>query len=427
MSRSAADALADPGVRSRPDRIERRDVRAALLYIGAVLALQLVGVGTSGFLGGSSEQTHVLGLVVLLVAAVGTLWRRRHPVVTLAVTGGLSVGIVLWGGQIAAYLLLFEALWSPIVHGTLRLARAATAVAAVLSASLIAALVQLLGPGEGMVVGLLVVVVAVATPLAWGWDVRLHRTAQLTAEALAAAERTLAAERADRAVELERKEIAQDLHDLVAGHLSAVTLHAGLARSLPDAAAREQSLLTTQDSARAALRDLRAMIGLLTEEDANTARVLGTTVSWAELENRLRTGDAAADISVDPLVEDETTVGPAVRAALLRCGAEAVTNALRHGQAPRTLQVRLERDRREVILTCTNRISGAADPGTGLGLDSLQHRCRALGGVARSATDPRDPGSWRLEVRLPARIDAVPAPPAHDPPTPAPPPRGGPA
>ncbi|EWS81301.1 histidine kinase [Brachybacterium phenoliresistens] len=407
-SRAAAGApaavgpAADPGVRMRPPRLERRDVIVALAYLSAVIALPMIPMGSSGLLIGRSPDVASLATVMLVVGGVSTLWRRRRPAITLALAGPLAVLVILWFGTLAAYVLLFEALWSPIAHGARPVARIATGLGAALSLGLVVLLWVELGAGEGIAVGLLVVTVAVITPMMWGWDVRLHRTAQLTAEILADTEKALAVERAGRAVEQERREIAQDLHDLVAGHLSAVSIHAGLARSLPDAEGRERSLATTQDSARAALRDLRAMIGLLSAADADGSRIApGTTLSWEVLADRLAVGGDGGEVSIDPAVEDPSRTAPAVRAALLRTGAEAVTNALRHGLPPRTLQVAVDPPG-HLRLTSTNTRDPAAEPGTGLGLAAIAHRSRALGGTVDAGPDPDRPDLWRLEVRLPA-------------------------
>ncbi|MFP3361482.1 histidine kinase dimerization/phosphoacceptor domain-containing protein, partial [Planococcus sp. SIMBA_143] len=79
-------------------------------------------------------------------------------------------------------------------------------------------------------------------------------------------------------VEAERRSIAHDLHEVIAGHLSAVALHSCLAASLEEPAARERSLATSRASAQAALRDLRAMIGMLADE--HTGTLPSPTLDW---------------------------------------------------------------------------------------------------------------------------------------------------
>ena len=386
----------------------------ALAYAAIVVALALSGVRNSGFIGPQLSWGTRVSLSLMLLAAAGTLWRRRAPGVTLAVTGALSLAEVLAGGQITAYILLFEALFSPVVHGSRRLARATTVVAIILStlSTLVAAVIT--GSVELVFVVLTVVTLVAITPLLWGWEVRHHRDARHTAEALARAEHDLAASRSARAVEGERRRIAHDLHDVIAGHLSAVSLHTSLASGLADQAARDRSLATARDSAKAALRDLQSMISVLTTEEQGT--LPQATLGWDALAERLRGRDPRVTVLIDQAVTDPERVEPSVQAALLRIAAEAVTNAVRHGQAPITLQVEvgsgLSRSRSVgaaadaaadgVRLVLENRIGERAEPGSGLGVSALSHRAAVVGGTATSGPTGTA-HTWRVEAQLPAR------------------------
>ena len=121
------------------------------------------------------------------------------------VAGPLAVAEIVGGGQISAYFLLFEALFVPVMHGSRRLARACTGVA--IGAGAVAVLAALLGdlPGPAVFVAAMISGLMVSTPLLWGWEVRHHREARRTAERLAGLEHELAASRAARAVESERR------------------------------------------------------------------------------------------------------------------------------------------------------------------------------------------------------------------------------
>lgn len=238
------------------------------------------------------------------------------------------------GGQISAYFLLFEALFVPVRYGSHRLARRTTmlAIGASVAAGVLALAVGL--PGPVLLVLLLVVAMVVSTPLLWSWEVRHHQEARRAAESLTDLERELAASRAGRAVDEERRRIAHDLHDVVAGHLSAISLHTNLAGTLEEDAARERSLETAREAAHAALRDLRSMIGVLaTEEDGALPEA---TLDWPTLTDRLRGRDPAAAVDVDEAVEDPDRVEPSVRAALLRIAAAArdQSGAARRGTDP---------------------------------------------------------------------------------------------
>src|SRR5690625_708442 len=124
MPRTAAT----PPSPERP-RIARRDVWAALGYAALVLLLASTGLTNRGLLYQLASWPLAVSIAVLLVASLGTLWRRRAPVVTLLITGIPSLAELLLGGQITAYILLFDALFVPVLHGSRRLARTTTAVA----------------------------------------------------------------------------------------------------------------------------------------------------------------------------------------------------------------------------------------------------------------------------------------------------------
>ena len=391
--------------------IGRRDVLAAGAYGLVVLVFAVSGVANSGFLLEVGVWPRGVSVALMLVACASLLWRRRRPVLALAVAGPLSVAEILVGGQISAYFLLFAALFAPVMHGSRRLARVTSWTASALG--VLAVLAGLVARVPGPVVFMIVLVCAlmVSTPLLWGWEVRHHRDARRAAEHLAGLEHELAAARTARAVEAERRAVAHDLHDVIAGHLSAVSLHTGLAASLEDPGARDGSLTTARESAHAALRDLRSMIGVLSAAEAGA--LPSATLDWPTLTARLRGRDPQAYVHVDAAVTDPARVEPAVQAALLRIAAEAVTNAVRHGEAPLALQVQV--GVHEVDFSLVNSRARSSAPGPGLGRGAIAHRAAAVGGSARSApADGAAARTWQVHARLPLRADASSAPPDPD-------------
>lgn len=389
--------------------IGARDLLIAVAYAVIVLLLAVSGAANSGFLSPGRGWPVGVSVALMLVACASLLWRRRRPAVTLVIAGPLSVAEILVGGQISAYLLLFEALFDPVMHGSRALAVRTTWAASLLGAAGMLALLFSGLPGPAVFVLAMIALLLVTTPLLWGWEVRHHRDARQAAEQLAGLEHELAATRAAHAVEAERRSIAHDLHDVIAGHLSAVSLHTNLASSLEDPAARDRSLATARDSAHAALRDLRSMIGMLSTTEG--AALPEVTLDWPSLTARLHGRDPEAQVSIDPAVDDPALVEPAVQAALLRIGAEAVTNAVHHGKAPISLDIRVESG--TVVLELRNRRSEASMPGTGVGRGTLSHRAAAVGGRASSEPVAADapgtgPASWRVLARLPVQA-AVPA------------------
>jgi signal transduction histidine kinase len=377
-----------------------RDLGVAGVYALLVVVLAASGAHNSGFVVAGGAWPRSFSVALMLAACVSLLWRRRHPVVTLAVAGPLGLAEIVVGGQISAYFLLFEALFVPVMHGSRRLARTTTAIA--IAVGVAAVLAGLLAGAPGPVVFVIVLLSALmlSTPLLWGWEVRHHRGARRAAEHLVTLEHELAATRAAHAVETERRRIAHDLHDVIAGHLSAVSLHTSLASSLEEPAGRDRSLATARESAQAALRDLRSMIGVLTTEE--TGALPAATLDWSSLTTRLRGRDPQAQVDVAPEVTDPARVEPAVQAALLRIAAEACTNAVRHGLAPITLRVRVEDE--AVLLELRNRRADPAATGAGVGRGAISHRALAVGGSASSG--PAGKSAWRVRARLPAHAVA---------------------
>jgi signal transduction histidine kinase len=394
--------------------ISRSDVRAAVIYAVAVVVLYLSGVSTESFLGGTGVGTWPppVSLVLMLAGAVATVFRTTRPVLLLVFVVPVSLLELLFGTQVSAYVLLVEALWAPVARGSRASARSATATG--VAVGVLMAVAMLVGWGDeiplgtALVFGAMVIVAVVFTPLAWGWEVRHHRVAQEAAEELARTEHELAGERATREVQSDRLRIAQDLHDVVAGHLSAVALHANLALELDDPATRARSLTTARDSAEAALGDLRDVIEVLAGAgvgDSRQAPMSAPTLTWEVFRQRL--GDDAV-VEIDPRVDDPEVVPDGVRSALLHIGAEAVTNALRHGAAPRSLRVAVRADRVELLCLNRHRASGApgrrtAGPvGTGVsGLRTMDNRARALGGTVEAAPTGERSDRWQVSVHLP--------------------------
>lgn len=394
--------------------VTARDARAAVVYIVAVLVLVLAGIEDAPLLGSLISDGPLwpgpVSLALMLLCAALTAFRTARPLVLLAVIVPVALAEIFLGTQTSAYLLIVEALWAPVARGSRKLARATTIVGVVVAVTLggvflMAGVVELPWTTAAVFAGLIIVVV-VFTPLAWAWEVRHHRMAQEAAESLAAAEHALAGERATREVEADRLRIAHDLHDVVAGHLSAVTLHTSLAEDLEDRTARERSLETARGSAEAALRDLRSVIDVLSRsgsgDGGGNAR---TTLSWDILRRRLGE-DATVEIADEV---DEVPVG--VRTTMLHIAAEAVTNANRHGEAPRSLKVAVEDG--SMTLHCVNAVtvdpseSSPAPPSEpALGLRTMANRAATVGGTVRAGpSGETGERLWTVAARLPLDPD----------------------
>src|SRR5699024_3315131 len=101
-------------------------------------------------------------------------------------TGTLSLAELLLGGQITAYILLADVFFVPVLHGSRRLARTTTAIAAMLTALALLLTATLTASPENVLLVVMVASLVVLVPLMWGWEVRHHRDARRAAETLAA-------------------------------------------------------------------------------------------------------------------------------------------------------------------------------------------------------------------------------------------------
>ncbi|MEU6991360.1 histidine kinase [Streptomyces sp. NPDC046465] len=249
-----------------------------------------------------------------------------------------------------------------------------------------------------------VVCVAVSSALRWSAP-RLLGPSPVERLALAAErERALA----------ERNRLAHELHDSIGHTLTATTIQAAVAGEVlsADPVAARAALRSIEESSRAALEDLDYVLGVLREQQAETAPTR-TLADLPELLDRLR--HAGAVVEPD-LSGDLAQVRGTLSRAAYRIVQEGLTNALRHGAGgPIEVRVAAAPDSLELsVVNATGAGSGTgagagsrAFPTSGHGLPGLAERVRMLHGEIEAG--PAGPGGpdgqryWRLSVRLPVR------------------------
>ncbi|MFH8710208.1 sensor histidine kinase [Streptomyces zaomyceticus] len=222
-----------------------------------------------------------------------------------------------------------------------------------------------------------------------------------------AAERlALAAQRELRLAE--RNRLAHELHDSIGHTLTTATIQAAVAGELmsADPVAARAALRSIEESARAALEDLDYVLGVLREQQAETAPAR-TLADLPELLERVRhTGVVVeSDVSGDPAQVQGT-----LSRAAYRILQEGLTNAVRHG-AGGPIGVRVAAGPEALELDVVNETGAAVRTGrrrvfptSGHGLPGLVERVRLLHGEIEAG--PEGPRCWRLAVRLPVRLSA---------------------
>lgn len=426
-------------MRATPRARDRFDA-AATFAVGTLF----VAVGGADLFRGSDSPA-ALGPadhIVTLAAGCLLMLVKRRALGPALLAGVALFALDTWvGGSLGLVLVLFDLIFSAVLLGSSRLLRAVQACCTVA----VAAAVVLAGALTGELrvaplAGLQVFAFAVA-PLWWGMNVRTHAAARALAEERAEDLRRLAALREQEVRTEERARMARDLHDAVAGNLSAIALHteAAVTRPADDPAAPARDRATLESvraTSVAALTEMRAMIGLLRSGHDPVAAPSRLT-DVPSLVATTRAGGHDVDLTglgADPL--------PALPASVDQAGyrivQESLTNALKHAPGGRS-RVAVHVAGGAVHLAVeTHR--GAGSPGApgspgvpgvhgapgvhdgvgspsrngapardgapghsprgeGLGLLTMRERAESLGGAFTAG--PADDGAWVVRATLP--------------------------
>jgi signal transduction histidine kinase len=230
------------------------------------------------------------------------------------------------------------------------------------------------------------------------------------AEAREAEERatTLAAEQtrlAEEAVEEERSRIARELHDVVAHHVSVMTVQAGAVRRLlkPEQEREREALVSVEETGRKALTEMRRLLGVLKEEAAPAP--LAPQPGMATLDtllDQVREAGLPVELSTEGQAVE---LAPGVDLSAYRIIQEALTNALKHaGPARAWVVVRYGEKNLELEIANDGRSDGNS-PASGHGLVGMKERVAVYGGELESG--PRPGGGFAVRARLPIEAEAA--------------------
>ncbi|MFD7505110.1 sensor histidine kinase [Streptomyces sp. NPDC059850] len=217
------------------------------------------------------------------------------------------------------------------------------------------------------------------------------------------------AERAHRTLLEERARIARELHDVVAHHMSVITVQADSAPyrigGLPPEA--EAEFGTIAATARESLAEMRRLLGVLRSEETRGERTPQPGLRQVPqlVEATVRAG-IPTELSI---AEDVAGLGPlpqAVDLSAYRIVQEALANVVRHapGAATRVSVSAAEGGSGLTLLIVNGPQAGApAKPletsGTGHGLVGMVERVRLVEGMLD--TGPLPDGGFRVAARLP--------------------------
>lgn len=400
-----------------PTRVCARDLGIAAAYAAASIALWTAQPSLTEVAGLPLTVPRAVVLLLLLAASAGIALRRARPGIMLALTGGLGAAAMLLDGGLGAVIVVFEAVFSAILHGSRRLVTLTTVLCVSATAALLLwGLVDRELRPQWFAAGMQAFVVLIL-PLLWAGEVRGHRAARAQAERALAAEREVAAQqieleqaRAALRLQEQRTHLAQDLHDGVTGHLSAVALQTGALRSSAalreDPAGLDRSLEAVRASALEALADMRRLIDVLRADGPPGPG----TASWDGLVARLRALRPESEIRLSTRAADALEDAGLSEQAL-RIGQEAVTNLLKHaGPGPVALSLTEEDGALVLYVESPRRHPDPDDDGSGLGLPSMRRRARESGALLELG--PVDARRWRVRASWAAPSSRTPSSPS---------------
>ena len=389
-------------------------LRARPLHVDAVIAASLAVVSLASLFvdvtdDGTGTMPHpidALGVVLVLLTCLPLAVRRRLPVLallavavptfvelTLNYNGGGGVGLVVGVYTVAAYRGRTPAVaalflgWTTF-FGTLPFT-----------------------PVEVDVASILAVLGIVFGAFAFGRSIAFRRA--YTSELEKRAERL----QEDRATQLravvteERSRIARELHDVVAHHVSVMTVQASAAQRTIErnpAAARE-AMAAVESTGRAALVEMRRMVDVLRAADQPSTELAPQPglADLAGLVESVREAGVPVEVSVSGTVRQ---LDAGVDLVAYRVAQEALTNVMKHaGRARASVEVAYRDDDVLVRVDDDGRGADLGDgrPGGGHGLLGMRERVVLFGGQLQAG--PRTGGGFRVRVVLPTVPRPVPA------------------
>lgn len=374
--------------KQRPE-IVRDAVGAVPIVLVFVVAQQIYGDG----------GPILRAIAIVLVMGLALSFRRRWPVATF-IAALLTVAVATTGLEFLAIASYTVVAYEP---------RARPAVVAGVSALAMTVGYLQYWPAFVLeeVAGDLILIAAISVlPAALGRMVRAARWTRAELESRNAELVTLREREAAHAVEAERFRIARELHDVVAHHVSAMTVRARAGRHVasrdPQAAADALAYITEAGSQT--LTAMGAFVGTLRGQaaaDRDGAVPQPDLRNIPELlESFRRTG-----LVVHPQIDAASArVSSALGLNAYRIVEEALTNAIRHGGAERVwVRVSVRPDSVDIEVDDNGRGLRKDGRRAGHGLVGVAERAALHDGTSAIGPSPR--GGCRLQATLARGLD----------------------
>lgn len=367
------------------------DVGLTLLFLALGVSLYATGLGVLDE--NASPLPTWFCLVSLGFASCSQLFRSRHPAIALT---GVSAALALDSltvPSIGVWLVFSDIVYSTCVYGGARLVRVLYGVAAVVAVATFL-LVSVVAHDDWrlLFVCVLWLLALIGSPLAYGLAVREHRSALSLEREHSRAMAELGEREQVEAVADERRRLARELHDVIAGRLSAIAVQSAAALQYPEnTALAGKALAAVRASSVEALTEMRGLIDLLSDGSEHSTDGRHTTAGLRRID---RLTELIAESGTDIATEIPATITaadgidalpPVVDIAAFRIVAEALTNAATHAPG-QPIRVRITHADDTLVLDICNRLAAhhdhhpTGDRHTGRGLVNMRTRAHAVGG-----------------------------------------------
>ncbi|GAA3897939.1 sensor histidine kinase [Streptomyces gulbargensis] len=326
--------------------------------------------------------------------------RRRAPHVAFTAScgalltytaGGFQPSVNLWAPLLACYSVLAA-----------RPARQAAWTAALTAGAWVAS-----GLAARLSLEMSLAQAVIGVGIVWAYAGANRRLAQRNARLAALAQQRREQElRARHALTEERLRIARELHDVVAHHLSALAVQAGLADFVfdSDPAAARSAVVSIGTSTRQALDEMRGLLQVLRADNTliDNDQLYHPSPGLQRLDELVER-TRAAGLHVTAAVTGPARPLPSgVDLCAFRILQEALTNAVKHAGrgAHVDVDVAYGRDHLTGRVSDEGRGTPPADvPSNGLGLIGMRERARLCGGSLRAG--PRAEGGFEVSFTIP--------------------------
>jgi signal transduction histidine kinase len=363
--------------------LRRRPLLADLALVSLLVAFTIAAAGR--------HHDTTAGVVLGVVETPPLLWRRSRPLLVLAVVTALSLAMIAAGVWVLPFQLAVALYALASASGEPRARLAGAAAIGATAVALPLAHDFAFGDEAARVVFL-----GAAFLLGDGLRSRRAyvREIEEKAERLERERQT----EARRAAAEEQARIARELHDVVAHALSVIVVQAGAADDVFAVEPRlaREPIRAIDAAARAALADLRRVLGVLQDDaayapqpglgdlDALVEQVRATGLGVAlEVEGSVRRLPATVDLSAYRIVQ------------------EALTNTLKHAHASRVI-VRVGYGDTLRLEVRDDGLGSGNGGGQGSGLIGMRERVALLGGTLEAGPDPG--GGYRVAASIPAGV-----------------------